>query len=57
VLASERDYVRDLLDPEQSFDPLSPTSIARAVKRFLGRAEEPIMLLDAASFVERVLGA
>jgi len=36
VLASEMDYVRDVLDPEQTFDPQSPVSITRAVKRFLG---------------------
>lgn len=35
VLASELDYVRDLIDPTESFDPSSPKSIARAVKRFL----------------------
>jgi len=57
VLASERDYVRDLLDPEEAFDPLSPTSIARAVRRFLGRTEAPVALLDAESFVQRVLDA
>lgn len=35
ILASELDYVRDLLDPEETFDPYSPVSIARAVQRFL----------------------
>ena len=36
IVAAELDYVRDLIDPEESFDPESPVSIARAVKRFLG---------------------
>lgn len=36
VIASELDYVRDLNCPiKESFDPTSPTSIARAVIRFM----------------------
>lgn len=50
VLASELDYVRDVLDPEQVFDPDSSRSIARAVKRFMGKDEKPLPLLDAAKF-------
>lgn len=56
VLASELDYVRDVFDPEQTFDPESSTSIARAVKRFMGLAEQPLPLLDAARFMASVLG-
>jgi len=39
ILAPELDYVRDVCNPAQTFDPMSPTSIARAVKRFLGLAQ------------------
>lgn len=35
ILAAELDYVRDIIDPAESFDQLSPVSIARAVRRFL----------------------
>ena len=35
VLAGELDYIRDLIDPIQTFDPNSSISIYRAVKRFL----------------------
>lgn len=35
VVASERDFVRELMDPVESFDPESAVSISRAVKRFL----------------------
>jgi len=36
IIASELDYVRDLNCPiKESFDPTSPTSIARAVLRFM----------------------
>ena len=55
ILASELDYVRDVLDPEQTFDPESPVSIARAVKRFLGKVESPLQLLDAAGFLSQIL--
>ena len=56
VLASELDYVRDVLDPEQSFDPESSVSIARAVKRFMGREEQALPVLDAQQFMDSVLG-
>lgn len=55
VVASELDFVRDVLDPDQSFDPVSPTSIARAVKRFLDVEERPLPLLDAKSFLDQIL--
>lgn len=55
VVASELDYVRDVLDPEQTFDPLSARSIARAVKRFLQKEEPPLPLTDAVGFVEQIL--
>ena len=54
VLASELDYVRDVLDPEQSFDPESTTSIARAVKRYIGAVEHALPLLDASQFMASV---
>ena len=54
ILASERDYVRDAVDPEATFDPGSPVSIARAVKRFLGIPEKPLPLLDAREFLSKV---
>lgn len=50
VVAAELDYVRDVLDPEQSFDPDSPISIARAVKRYLGIEEPALPLTDAKNF-------
>jgi glycosyltransferase involved in cell wall biosynthesis len=55
VLAAELDYVRDVLDPEQTFDPNSAMSIARAVKRFLGQNEQPLQLLDAESFMKYIM--
>ncbi|MDC1433203.1 glycosyltransferase [Burkholderiales bacterium] len=55
ILAGELDYVRDVVDPEQTFDPGSPMSIARAVKRFMGVNEAELPLLDASDFVKKIL--
>jgi len=55
ILAAELDYVRDILDPSQSFNPLSAMSIARAVRRFLGQSKNGVELLSAEDFVQRVL--
>jgi len=52
ILASELDYVRDVLDPEETFEPSSPKSIARAVKRFLGYNEKALNVVDPKSFFD-----
>lgn len=57
ILAAELDYVRDLLDPAQTFDPTSARSIARAVKRHLGIAEHKTSPLDADDFLSAILDA
>ena len=44
IIAAELDYVRDVCTPAQSFDPLSPVSIARAVRRFLDQSEPELNL-------------
>lgn len=55
IIASELDFVRDVCVPCETFDPASPVSIARAVKRYLGMDESPLQLLDAAKFIRRLL--
>lgn len=55
ILASELDYVRDVIDPEESFDPDSPVSIARAVKRFMLKEERPLSLQNAEGFLAHIL--
>ena len=35
VVASELDFVRDSVKPNETFDPYSPLSISRAIKRYL----------------------
>lgn len=54
IVAGELDYVRDLIDPEETFDPESPLSIARAIKRFLQKTETPSTLLTSDEFVSRL---
>lgn len=52
VLAGELDYVRDILNPEETFDPNSAVSIARAVKRFRRMEEPALQIVDAGAFVD-----
>lgn len=55
ILAPELDYVRDVCVPAQTFDAGSPVSIARAVKRFLGAAESPLVPLAPHEFWKQLL--
>jgi len=55
ILASELDYVRDVIDPEESFNPDSSASIARAVKRFMLKEESPLSLQNAEEFLRHIL--
>lgn len=56
ILAAERDYVRDLVDPVESFDPASDRSIARAVRRHLGQMAARVPIVDAHGFLTHVRG-
>ena len=56
VLASELDYVRDVCDPIETFDPNSPVSIARAVKRFLKELDAKIEIQTPEKLWETLLG-
>lgn len=55
ILAPEMDYVRDVVDPAQTFDPHSPVSIARAVRRFLGKPEPILTMRMPEDFLAEVL--
>lgn len=56
IVASELDFVRDVCEPVQSFDPNSATSIARAVRRFIGKADLPLNPVGAAEFLSALMG-
>lgn len=55
IIAAELDYVRDVVEPVETFDPDSHVSIARAVKRHLGVAQCPQPMNGPAAFLEEVL--
>ncbi len=57
ILAGELDFVRDVCEPVETFDPSSHVSIARAVRRFLGKAEVPCKVLSASEFLSAVMCA
>lgn len=47
ILAPELDYVRDVCEPDQTFDATSDVSIARAVRRFM-QVPEPVAPIQSA---------
>ena len=56
ILAAELDYVRDVCVPKETFDPLSPVSISRAIKRFFNCGDsQNISIVDGPSFVKEFL--
>ncbi|MCH8149869.1 MAG: glycosyltransferase [Planctomycetes bacterium] len=55
ILAPELDYVRDVCDPVETFDPHSERSIARAVRRHLHGRSARIDMRSPAQFIEAVL--
>jgi glycosyltransferase involved in cell wall biosynthesis len=55
VLAPERDFVRDVCIPRESFDPSSPRSIADAVRRFIGAPRTPDAFVSARQVAAKLL--
>jgi glycosyltransferase involved in cell wall biosynthesis len=54
ILASERDFVRDVCYPTETFDPESPRSIARAVERYLGDKKSKTLFLSAVDMIKEI---
>lgn len=52
IVASETDYVRDVCVPVETFDPASPVSIYRAIRRFLGCSEQIAIIGTSDEFME-----
>lgn len=56
ILASELDFVRDVVTPAETFNPNSPVSIARAVSRFLRQDQALQPMYSSTAFVRDVIG-
>jgi glycosyltransferase involved in cell wall biosynthesis len=52
IVAAELDYVRDVSTPSETFDPDSPVSIARAVKRHLCLPDTLVKVRTPAEFID-----
>jgi len=57
IVAAERDYVRDIVEPVETFDPDSPRSIARAVERVLGQTPPQLRITDPPGFLTSLFAA
>jgi glycosyltransferase involved in cell wall biosynthesis len=54
IISSELDYVRDICDPVETFDPKSTTSIMRAVLRFMKKPETKIKIYSGTEFLKEI---
>ena len=54
IIAAELDYVRDVVTPVQTFDPNSPISIARSVKRYLKIPTALVKLGDSKKLINHL---
>jgi len=55
VIASELDYVRDLMEPDMTFNPDSSVSIARAIKRFLKIPHQTQSIYTPDEFITKLI--
>ena len=54
IVASELDFVRDVVNPVETFNPYSSLSIQRAIKRFMNIKEKTLIPINIDKFIERV---
>ena len=57
VIASELDYVRDVIEPTYTFNPNSSLSIARALKRFMGLKESVHINFNSDDFMNFIINS
>lgn len=55
IIASEKDYVRDIVNPCQTFDPESALSIARAIMRHMNIDQSPRVLDTPSDFLKKLM--
>lgn len=54
ILASELDFVRDNVEPVETFNPSSPVSIARAVNRYFNISDVRKKIINPKEFIEKI---
>jgi glycosyltransferase involved in cell wall biosynthesis len=54
ILAAEVDFVRDVVSPVETFDPLSEISISRALMRFMGSEVLPEKIYNGREFINEI---
>lgn len=54
IVAAELNYVRDVCQPNETFDPNSPRSLARAMRRFLEIPEDAAEILSCREFLNLI---
>ena len=54
LVTSEKDYVRDIVKPHQTFDPNSSLSIFRAIKRNEDIGNELVLTLSPTEFIKKL---
>ena len=55
IIASELDYVRDVINPVETFNPLSSTSIHLSVLRFLKKSPQLVKINKPIEFIEYLM--
>lgn len=55
IISAERDFVRDVCSPVESFDPESPVSICNAILRFMKVNSQFVSLINSQKFINLVL--
>ena len=55
IIAPELDYVRDVVSPTETFDPESPVSMARAIRRFMGQSEVELKIFSTKELITELL--
>ena len=55
IVASELDYVRDVCEPDYTFDPNSSISISRAIKRFLKITDIKLKVKKPIDFINQLI--
>lgn len=54
IVAAELDHVRDICCPRETFDPNSPRSISRAIRRFQNLPEDSVEIQTSSQFLESI---